>query len=108
MPRNELHGALDLLILKSMLQLGPAHGHGIAVHIRAASGQRFAVEDGSLYPALQRMEKNGWVLAFWSKSDARQRARYYKLTRKGRKQLTLREAKWHNVVEGVEALLRHA
>src|SRR5215831_18754351 len=80
-------GTLYMLILKSLARLGPMHGYGIAQHIQRTSEDILQVEEGSLYPALQRMLIKGWVIAEWKQSENNRRARYYKLTSAGRKQL---------------------
>src|SRR3984893_8026019 len=81
-------GTLYMLILKSLARLGPMHGYGIAQHIRQMSNDVLQVEEGSLYPALQRMLVKGWVVAEWKQSENNRRARFYKLTPDGRKQLS--------------------
>jgi PadR family transcriptional regulator PadR len=88
-----LQGTLDLLILRTLLA-GPAHGHAIAKHIQRTSEDLLQVETGSLYPALHRLEAKGWIAASWELSDKRKRARYYRLTRPGRKQLSSEQSKW--------------
>jgi len=88
-----LRGTLDLLILRTLLP-GPRHGHAIAKHIQRTSESLLQVETGSLYPALYRLEVNGWVTASWEKSDKGKRARYYRLTPLGRKQLASEHSKW--------------
>jgi transcriptional regulator len=88
-----LQGTLDLLILRT-LRGGPAHGHAIAKHIQRTSEELLQVETGSLYPALHRLEAKGWIEASWELSDKGKRARYYKLTREGRKQLSSERSKW--------------
>ena len=88
-----LQGTLDLLILRTLLG-GAAHGHAIAKHIQRASEELLQVETGSLYPALHRLEAKGWIEASWELSDKSKRARYYKLTRDGRKQLSSERSKW--------------
>jgi transcriptional regulator len=88
-----LQGTLDLLILRTLL-LGKAHGHAIAKHIQRTSGDLLQVETGSLYPALHRLESRGWVAAEWDLSEAGKRARYYRLTAGGRKQLQAERTKW--------------
>jgi transcriptional regulator len=80
-------GTLYMLILKTLARLGPTHGYGIALHIQQVSNDVLQVEEGSLYPALQRMLVKGWVVAEWKQSDNNRRARFYKLTPDGRKQL---------------------
>jgi transcriptional regulator len=88
-----LQGTLDLLILRTLL-LGKTHGHAIAKHIQQTSGDLLQVETGSLYPALHRLEARGWIAAEWELSETGKRARYYRLTPKGRKQLQAEHAKW--------------
>src|SRR6201986_2324521 len=89
-----LQGTLDILILRT-LSSGRAHGHAIAKHIRSTSGDVFQVETGSLYPALHRLEAKGWIAASWDLSDKGKRARYYRLTPRGRRQLTNEHSKWN-------------
>lgn len=88
-----LQGTLDLLILRTLL-LGRAHGHAIAKHIQRTSEDLLQVETGSLYPALHRLEARGWIAADWELSERGKRAKYYRLTTKGRKQLQAEHAKW--------------
>jgi transcriptional regulator len=88
-----LQGTLDLLILRTLLA-GPAHGHAIAGRIQCASEDLLQVETGSLYPALHRLEARGWIEADWNLSEKGKRARYYRLTRLGRKQLVTERSKW--------------
>jgi PadR family transcriptional regulator PadR len=106
--KNDLQGALDLLILKSLSQLGSMHGYGIAMHIERVSDALLNVEEGSLYPALHRMEQSGWIRAEWDVTEAGRTAKYYSLTAAGKKQLSAREKNWEQVVKGVAAILRHA
>jgi PadR family transcriptional regulator PadR len=108
MAKNDLQGALDLLILKTLSQLGSMHGYGIVVHLRRVSEELIIVEEGSLYPALHRMEQNGWVRATWAVTEYGRKARWYALTRAGREQLASREKNWEQVVKGVNAILRFA
>src|SRR4029078_6260016 len=88
-----LRGTLDLLILRTLLA-GPTHGHAVAKHIQRTSQDLLQVETGSLYPALHRLEAQGWVAASWELSDKGKRARYYRLTPGGRKQLAAEQSKW--------------
>jgi PadR family transcriptional regulator PadR len=88
-----LQGTLDLLVLRTLLP-GPSHGHAIAKHIQRTSEDLLQVETGSLYPALHRLEANGWIAASWELSDKGKRARYYRLTASGRKQLVSEQSKW--------------
>src|SRR5499427_6506187 len=90
-----LQGTLDLLILRT-LQLGPAHGHAIGKHIQQTSAEMLRVETGSLYPALHRLEAQGWIDATWEISDKGKRAKYYKLTARGRKQLAAEQSRWQH------------
>jgi PadR family transcriptional regulator PadR len=108
MAKNDLQGALDLLILKTLSQLGSMHGYGIVMHLRRVSDELIIVEEGSLYPALHRMEQNGWVRANWAVTDYGRKARWYALTKAGREQLASREKNWEQVVKGVNAILRFA
>src|SRR5260370_19574959 len=88
-----LQGTLDLLILRTLLA-GRTHGHAIAKHIQRTSEDLLQVETGSLYPALHRLEAKGWIAASWELSDKGKRARFYRLTRSGRKQLSSEQSKW--------------
>jgi len=102
-----LQGTLDLLVLKT-LSRGPQHGYGIATHIEQVTGDALRVEEGSLYPALHRMEHHGWVGATWSLTENNRRARMYRLTRSGEKRLEEEEARWTRLTEAVGKLLRFA
>jgi PadR family transcriptional regulator, regulatory protein PadR len=95
-----LQGTLDMLVLKTLL-FGPLHGYGIAKAIRATSQESLEIEFGSLYPALKRLELKGWIAAKWETSDQNRRARYYRLTPAGRKQLTAEHSRWAEFVEAV-------
>lgn len=95
-----LQGTLDLLILQT-LQWGPQHGHGIGQAIRISSNDALQVEHGSIYPALHRLESRGWLASEWKVSEANRRAKYYKLTPQGRKQLTEEQSKWKQLVRAV-------
>src|SRR6516164_6591113 len=88
-----LQGTLDLLIMRTLLT-GPTHGHAIAKHIHRTSEELLQVETGSLYPALHRLEAKGWIAASWEHSDKGKRAKFYRLTPLGRKQLTSEQSKW--------------
>jgi PadR family transcriptional regulator, regulatory protein PadR len=88
-----LQGTLDLLVLRTLLS-GPAHGHAIAKHIQRTSEELLQVETGSLYPALHRLEARGWISASWEPSTTGARARLYRLTARGRKQLAAEQSKW--------------
>jgi PadR family transcriptional regulator PadR len=95
-----LQGTLDLMILQT-LHWGHQHGHGIGQAIRASSQNAIQVEHGSLYPALHRLERRGWLAAEWKISEANRRARYYRLTSKGKKQLIEEQSKWKALVRAV-------
>src|SRR5579872_6513955 len=99
-----LQGTLDLLILRT-LRTGPTHGHAIAKHIQRTSEELLQVETGSLYPALHRLEAKGWIAASWELSDKGKRARYYKLTAAGRKQLVAEQSKWESFSRAIGLVL---
>lgn len=103
---DSLQGTLDLLVLKT-LQLGPNHGFGITIHIQTASQGLLRVEEGSLYPALHRLERDRLVKAEWKTTDNRRRARVYTLTAAGRKRLGEAEESWAALAKGVGRLLRY-
>lgn len=99
-----LQGTLDMLILRT-LQWGPQHGYGIGQTIRAHSSDVLQVETGSLYPALHRLEKHGWVTSEWKQTESNQRAKYYRLTPSGRKQLASEHARWEQLVEAIAGVM---
>lgn len=99
-----LQGTLGVLILRTLLP-GPAHGHAIAKHIQRTSEELLQVETGSLYPALHRLEAKGWVAASWQLSDKGKRAKYYRLTPQGRKQLASEQSKWEAFSRAVGLIL---
>jgi PadR family transcriptional regulator PadR len=110
MPRNQgdiLPGTFELLILKS-LSLGPMHGWGIAERIERLSGGVFDVQQGAVYPALQRLLRRGWVTAAWRDADSGRRARFYRLTASGREQLEAEMSWWRRASGGVDRVLRSA
>ena len=102
-----LQGTLDLLILRT-LQLGPAHGHAIAKAIERSSEDVLLVEEGSLYPALHRLIKRGWISFDEGTSENNRKAKFYRLTVKGRKQLALETSKWEKFVRAMASVLRPA
>jgi PadR family transcriptional regulator PadR len=102
-----LQGTLDLLILQTLV-LGPAHGHTIAHAIEHRSNDVLQVEHGSLYPALHRLEDRGWISSFWGTSENNRKARYYRLTRTGRKQLAQQASRWDELVKAINRILRPA
>jgi PadR family transcriptional regulator PadR len=99
-----LQGTLDMLILKT-LQWGEQHGYGISQAIRAGSGEVLQVETGSLYPALHRLERQGWVSAEWKKSESNQRAKFYRITALGKKQLASDYERWGKMVATIEGIM---
>lgn len=102
-----LQGTLDMLILKTLL-LGAAHGHAIAHAIERRSSEILQVEHGSLYPALYRLEDRGWIASFWGTSENNRKAKYYRLTPAGRKQLAIETTRWERLVSGISQILRPA
>jgi PadR family transcriptional regulator PadR len=100
-----LQGTLDLLVLKTLDVMGPMHGYGIAQRIQQISEDILQLNQGTLYPALLRLEQRGWVRSDWGISDNKRRARFYSLTRAGRKQLTEEHVKWKRVAGAIERLL---
>ena len=102
-----LQGTLDMLILRT-LQWGAQHGHGIALAIRASSGELLQVETGSLYPALHRLERQGWLTSDWKISEKNQRAKYYRLTAAGKKQLLAEQSKWDLFVRAITGVMKPA
>ena len=99
-----LQGTLDMLVLRT-LQWGPQHGHGIGQAIRAQSDDLLKVETGSLYPALHRLEKRGWLKSEWGQSEANQRAKFYRLTATGKKRVIAEQSKWKQLVEAMAGVL---
>jgi PadR family transcriptional regulator, regulatory protein PadR len=108
MAKNDLQGTLDLLVLKTLSQVGELHGYGIVLHVQRASDELLRVEEGSLYPALHRMEQSGWISSGWAMTDTNRKAKYYKLTAAGRKQLQEVEESFEQLVKGIRAILRYA
>jgi transcriptional regulator len=108
MAKNDLQGTLDLLVLKTLQQAGALHGYGIVLHIQQASKELLRVEEGSLYPALHRIEKQGWIASEWSVSDTGRKAKFYRLTAAGKRQLHQAEEDWQELVRGITAVLRYA
>jgi PadR family transcriptional regulator PadR len=100
-----LQGTLDLLILQT-LQWGPQHGYGISVAIRNRSGELLQVDTGSLYPALHRLEKQKWIAAQWRISENKQRAKFYRLTATGKKQLTRERSRWSQLSDAIAGVLQ--
>lgn len=110
MPRQKndiLQGTLLLLVLKTLDARGPMHGYAITSHIQRASAELLRVEEGSLYPALHRMEKDGWLRSEWGTTEKNRDAKFYELTAAGRKQLALEEESWTRLRTGVTRVLRY-
>lgn len=114
MPRREsplqsemLQGTLDMLVLQTLV-LGPAHGHTIAHAIEHNSDAVLQIEHGSLYPALHRLEDRGWIASFWGTSDNNRKAKYYRLTPVGRKQLAAQTTRWEQLVRAIGQILKPA
>jgi PadR family transcriptional regulator, regulatory protein PadR len=99
-----LQGTLDMLVLRTLL-FGPLHGYGIAKAIRANSGESLDIEFGSLYPALKRLEMQGWIASKWDTSETRRQAKYYRLTPAGRKRLAAEHSKWAEFVNAVTRVM---
>ena len=111
MPRTKndiLQGTLALLVLRTLAVAGPMHGYAITAHIQGVSAELLRVEEGSLYPALHRMEQDGWLKSAWGTTEKNREARFYSVTPKGRKQLAEEEASWNRLTEGVARVLRYA
>ena len=101
---DQLHGTLDMLVLK-VLHTGAQHGYGIAVRLQQLSSDVLQVEEGSLYPALYRMEQRGWISSSWGTSENNRRARFYQLTRAGRRQLDAETESWRRLTGAVAGVL---
>ena len=104
---DKLQGTLDLLVLK-VLARGPEHGYGITLRVKQLSEDALRVEEGSLYPALHRMEQAGWISAEWKPSENKRRAKYYRLTAQGRKRLAAEQDNWVRISAAVAKVLRYA
>jgi PadR family transcriptional regulator PadR len=103
-----LQGTLVLLVLRTLASNRRMHGYGITTHIQRVSADLLRVEEGSLYPALHRMEQQGWLRSEWGVTEKNREARFYSLTAKGRRQLTAEEQSWIRLTQGVDRVLRHA
>jgi len=106
--QDALQGSLPLLVLTLLARRGPLHGYGIATAIEGMSDETLRCEEGSLYPALHRLEEAGWIKARWKTTDSGRRARVYDITPDGRKQLTSEEARWRAITAAVGHILKHA
>jgi len=108
-PKNDiLQGTLALLVLKTLDSQGRMHGYAITSHIQRISRDLLRVEEGSLYPALHRMEQDGWLRAEWGVTDKNREAKFYSLTPEGRRQLAREQESWDRLTEGVRRVLRYA
>ena len=103
-----LQGTLALLVLRTLASNPRMHGYAITMHIQQVSAELLRVEEGSLYPALHRMEGQGWLRSEWGVTEKNREARFYSITAKGRKQLAAEEETWARLTEGVGRVLRHA
>ena len=111
MPKHKndvLQGTLALLVLRTLAAQGAMHGYAISAHIQRVSNELLRVEEGSLYPALHRMEQDGWVRAGWGVTEKNRQARFYSLTAAGRRQLAAEQESWARLTEGVTRVLRYA
>ncbi|HTU48279.1 MAG TPA: PadR family transcriptional regulator [Bryobacteraceae bacterium] len=106
--RNSAQSALDLLVLTIVDRRGPLHGYGIATAIEELSQEALRIEEGSLYPALHRMEELGWIMAEWKLSETNRRARFYRITKAGKRQLASESERWASLSSGVSRILRYA
>lgn len=107
--RNDiLQGTLALLVLRTLSVAGPMHGYAITAHIQRVSADLLRVEEGSLYPALHRMEQDGWLRSSWGVTEKNREARFYTITAPGRRQLADEQASWARLTEGVGRVLRYA
>ena len=100
-----LQGTLDMLVLRTLL-FGPLHGYGIAKSIQQTSNESFQIEFGSLYPALRRLELKGWISSKWETSERNRRARFYRLTPAGRRQLVREQSKWQNFIDAIARVMQ--
>ncbi len=106
-PLDLLQGTLDMLILKA-ISLGPLHGYGILLRIQQISKDRLEIQQGSLYPALYRLEHQGWIASAWGESENNRKAKYYSLTARGKRQLTLETEKWSRMTDVIGGILSTA
>ncbi len=106
-PLEVLQGTLDMLILKAV-SLGPLHGYGVLLRIQQISGERLKIEQGSLYPALYRLEHQGWITSEWGESENKRKAKYYRLTATGKRRLETETMKWNEMADVIAAILKAA
>jgi PadR family transcriptional regulator, regulatory protein PadR len=107
-PNDKLQGTLTLLILRSLKMRGPLHGYGLLEHIHSVSNELLNVEEGSLYPALHRMEQDGWISAQWEITEKGRKAKMYSITARGEKQLSAEHENWERLTRGVARVLRYS
>jgi PadR family transcriptional regulator PadR len=105
---DNLKGTLALLVLRTLASTGTMHGYAITAHIQSVSAELLRIEEGSLYPALHRMEQQGWLRSSWGVTEKNREARFYALTAKGRRQLAAEQESWARLTEGVSRVLRYA
>lgn len=106
--QDSFQGAIPLLVLKILARRGPLHGYGLTTHIKLTSQDVLNVEEGSLYPALHRMEESGLIKAHWATTDKNRRARVYEITRTGTKELEREESRWRNISNAIGRVLKEA
>jgi PadR family transcriptional regulator PadR len=107
-PNDKLQGTLTLLVLRTLQTRGPVHGYGLCEHIRAVSQELLQVEEGSLYPALHRMEQDEWIASRWEITDKGRKAKFYSITARGKKQLAEENESWARLTEGVRRVLQYS
>jgi PadR family transcriptional regulator PadR len=108
-PKNDiLQGTLSLIVLRTLDAAGPMHGYAMTAYIQRISSELLRIEDGSLYPALRRMEQDGWLRSSWGTTEKNREARFYEITPKGRKQLAAERESWARLTDGVSRVLRNA
>jgi len=106
--QDSFQGAIPLLVLKILARKGPLHGYGLTIHIKQTSREVLNVEEGSLYPALHRMEESGLIKANWATTDKNRRARVYQITRAGINELEQKESRWRNISNAIGRVLKEA
>jgi len=107
-PNDKLQGTLTLLVLRTLRTSGPLHGYGLCEHIRSVSDELLQVEEGSLYPALHRMEQDEWISSKWEITNKGRKAKFYSITARGRKQLAEENESWERLTEGVMRVLKYS
>lgn len=107
MKNDKLQGTLTLLVLRTLEMRGPLHGYGLCSHVQSVSKDLLRVEEGSLYPALHRMEQDGWLASSWEVTEKGRKAKLYRITERGRGQLELEQESWERLTRGVSRVLRY-